>query len=107
MWIANFIGGGIIFLFGIALRFGNYSSLLAGYNTMSEEKKKKWNEKAITRFVGNLFIVEAIIVIFGGILVMHNIAPQTIMIMSWSVFGVLHIIGIIYVNKSSRFKQIK
>ena len=107
MWFANFMAGGIVFLLGIALRFGNYSGLLAGYNTMSEEKKKKWNEKAITRFIGNLFIVEAIIVISGGILVMNNIAPQTIMIISWVVFVSLHVIGVIYVNKSSRFKQIK
>ena len=52
--------GPIIVLFFVAALFmlkGKGSFLIAGYNTMSKEEKARYDEKALTKFIGRIMLI--------------------------------------------------
>lgn len=62
-----YIMAGIFFIVGIGIRYFRWYFLIAGYNTMSEEKKKNVDIEALGKLMGNFCIIIAIILLIGGI----------------------------------------
>ncbi len=104
MWISNILAGGLLLFLGIIIRVFNLSGLIAGYNTASSAEKAKYNEKALTRFVGLMLIASGGILLIGGVLIALNVAAGFIMAASWALFFVIIISGMFYLNLSPRFK---
>ena len=95
-----------LLFFAILLLTGKVDiGFISGFSTMSEEKREKYDEKAVCRFVGWLMIA----VCFGLFL----IPIGTYFKIKWLVyFGraftfVILIVGCIYVNTSKRFLKDK
>jgi len=83
---------------GIIIRAFNGSGLIAGYNTAPAEERVKYEEKALTKFVGGLLIAASVILLAGGLL------PAAAGI-SWLLFTTIVIGGVIYMNTGERFKR--
>lgn len=83
MWVANILGGTITLVIGIVIRVFNASSLIAGYNTASAAERAKYDEKALTRFAGNLLIAASLVLLAGGLLPAAFGAPDAVAGASW------------------------
>ncbi|NLZ29652.1 MAG: DUF3784 domain-containing protein [Methanomicrobiales archaeon] len=105
VWIANALGGVIVLVIGIIIRAFNVSSLIAGYNTASAEEQEKYDERALTRFVGNLLITASAILLAGGLLDVATGARGAIVSASWLAFVALLIGGVVYANTGGRFQR--
>lgn len=53
-------------LVGIVVKVFNASSLVAGYNTASAEERAKYDERALTKFVGDFLIAASVVLLAGG-----------------------------------------
>ncbi|MFA1819213.1 DUF3784 domain-containing protein [Virgibacillus oceani] len=90
-------------ILGIVLINGNGSSLIAGYNTMSPEKKKKYDSVALSKFMGKMMFALSFSMFFW--------IPSVAYEINWLfVLGLVLFIGIvvftlIYVNTGNRFKK--
>ena len=105
--IASFLMSSIfavpVIIIGIVLCCGKGAFLIAGYNTESPEEKAKYNEKALCRAVGVL-----VLVIVGSVeLLMLGLVLDTIALVwgSGILFIVSTVFGLVYINKSQRFKR--
>jgi len=93
----------LLIILGIIFSFGKGAMLIAGYNTMSEESKKKYNQVALCKFMGKTMFGLA----FGTSLWMLS----EIVNISW-IFYIGHILffsviffTLIYVNTSKKFRK--
>lgn len=98
MWTTNILGGTVTLFVGIIIRVFNASGLIAGYNTASAAEQALYDERAMTRFVGNLLIAASGILIAGGLL-------PAVAIVSWLIFLAVIIGGVVYMNTGDRFKR--
>lgn len=105
MGLANLISGAILLLLGVLVLTGKFNYLLAGFNTMSAEKQKQWNMKAVSRFLGSMLMAMGTVILVSGVLILFDIAPVIELIVSWSVFTVLLIFTVVFVNVNPRFKS--
>ena len=94
---------GLMLVISIPLLMGKGSSMIAGYNTMPAEKKKKYNAKALCRVAGALVLfITACTVGMIELLMRGHYAP------GWIVFALgigVMVIFLIWVNKSPRFRN--
>ena len=97
-----FIGiGALLVIMGIVLLTGRGSFLLAGYNTMSKEKKAKYDAKALCKFMGK--IITPIGILFFGFLI-EGIESW----FTWVFLAVtlaLTLFAVVYANTGNRFKK--
>ncbi len=105
MWVANILGGTVTLFIGIVIRVFNASSLIAGYNTASAEARAKYDERALTKFVGNLLVVASWVLLAGGLLPAAPGAPDYPAGVSWLLFAAIIIGGVVYMNTGERFKR--
>lgn len=105
MFLANIMSGGLLLVMGILIRVFNLSFLIAGYNTASKEQKARYNEKELTRFVGSMLCTSGAVLLAGGFMLMLKFAAIEVFAVSWGLFLVIIIVGLIYVNTSPRFKN--
>lgn len=90
-------------LLGIVFSLGKGSSLIAGFNTLSEEEKEKYDVVALCKFMGKIMFALTFSVVFWLISQIYE--------MNWLFyFGLVLFIGLItfllgYVNTGSRFKK--
>lgn len=105
IWIANALGGVIVLAIGIIIRVFNVSSLIAGYNTAPAAEREKYDERALTRFVGNLLITASAVLLAGGLLDAATGGRGGIVSASWLAFVVILIGGIVYANTGGRFRR--
>ncbi len=105
VWIANALSGVIVFFIGIIIRIFNVSSLIAGYNTAPTAVREKYDERALTRFVGNLLITASTIILAGGLLDAAAGAGGIVATLSWLAFVVLLLGGVVYANTGRRFQR--
>ena len=57
------VGGGVFLLvlvLGLVLLCGKGAALIAGFNTLDETEKAKWNKKALCRAAGAILLVIAL-----------------------------------------------
>ena len=87
---------------GVFLLKGKGAMFLAGYNTMSEEKKSRYNEKALCKFMGImiLLISACVAAMFVGIVILNN----AVIVTGVALTAAATIFALIYINTSSKIK---
>lgn len=97
---------GLLLLFaalGIYLLQGKGGWLIAGYNTMPQEEKEKYDEAALCKATGKLVLAIAFtiaLITAGGLLEMNALIVSGVVLMvAYILFGV------IYINTGERFKK--
>jgi Domain of unknown function (DUF3784) len=106
MWTITFFAGLFVFLCGFSIRVFKISYLIAGYNTLSKEEKKKYDDEKVIKFVSNMIMISSAFLIIGGILSMLFEVEQEILFNGcWLFFVVSLFIGIIYFNISGYAKK--
>lgn len=96
----------IIILFivmGIFLINGKGSFLIAGYNTMSEEEKAKYDTVALCKFMGKMMFAFAFIMVFWLISEVYSI--DWLLYVGIAVFIGLTVFMLIYMNTGNKFKK--
>jgi len=101
----NFFMGVLCLALGLIVHTGKANGLIAGYNTMSEKEKAKWNEKAMSKATGWVLIISSAVLLIACIPMALNFYPVTVCFVSWGMFTVIIIAGVIYINVSPRFKR--
>ena len=95
--------GLMVVVIAVCLLFGKGSSLIAGYNTLPEAEKRKYDARSLCRFVGKILLpigILAPLVAIGGI---YHIG--------WMVWAYLAMVvalvafALIYCNTQNRFKK--
>ena len=90
-------------IFGVILCSGRGVDMIAGFNTASPEERAKWNEKALCRGVGILLFV-----IVGCCILTTVGAILDVPVLVWGGQAACYgsaVCGLIYINKSKRFKK--
>ena len=93
----------LLLVIALVLFSGRGAMLIAGYNTMSKEKRAKWDEKALARFVGWLLIAVIPCILLTEVGAHYGL--------NWLVGGgvvacvALLVGGAVYVNTGNRFKR--
>lgn len=106
MWMANALGGVTVLFFGLIVRFTKASWLIAGYNTMPKQEKARYDEGALMKFIGNMLIVAAAILLLPlAAFPFVDDLPALIVAASWVLFTVVLIGGVIYANTGNRFRN--
>ena len=102
VWIAMIIVSSVIMIPAILFINGKGGFLLAGYNTMSPDKKARYNEKVLLKFVGWLLIIYVIGLLLG--ILMFDVG------INWfgsAIMVIIHLAffaGLIYANIGKRFR---
>lgn len=105
--LALILTNGIVVIPTILLAFylckGKGGFLIAGYNTLPEEEKAKYDEPALCRFVGkNLFVL-------AGLMMVWTIAEifeiLWLLIAGIALFVAVVFFMIIYLNTGNRFRK--
>lgn len=92
----------------ILISTGKADFLIAGYNTASKEEKSKIDEKALSKFLGKLIFILAIIQLAVPIATIMNInSLKLITIWTNIIFVGVTIAGVIYMNVSKKFEKYK
>ncbi len=104
MAIGNFLAGGILLLIGLINLTGKATFMIAGYNTMSPGQKARQDIKKISRFLGWMLIICALVLIISGALSQWGVLSNTLIMISWGLFLVILLGGVVYMNTSKRFK---
>ncbi|WP_083584335.1 DUF3784 domain-containing protein [Bacillus weihaiensis] len=90
-------------IFAFYFSRGKSAFLLAGYNTLSDEEKAKFDEKALCKFMGKIMYgISFSLLLFG----LSDIVDRQILLL----FGLLLLIGfivfaLIYGSTKNRFKK--
>lgn len=94
---------GVFIFLGIILSMGKCSFLIAGYNTLSREKKERYDERALCRFIGRLMFFLA----FCMLLSIISTILESPVLLSIAVFLFVASItfAIIYANTGNRFRK--
>ena len=105
--IASFLMSSIfavpVIIMGIVLCCGKGAFLIAGYNTASPEEKASYDEKALCRATGVLVLV---IVGCVELLMLGLVLDMTVLVWGGGILmAVSTVFGLIYINKSQRFKR--
>lgn len=97
--------GLFILLLGVIINRFNLFFLVAGYNTMNEEKKKDFNIKAFVSFQEKIFGVAGIIIIVAGVLTERLIKESDAYSLIFIVLMLSVVTVLIYSLKFSKNKQ--
>jgi uncharacterized membrane protein len=88
----------LLFVIGIALRYGKCEWLIAGFNTMSASERAKYDMVSVRKFVGNiLFGLAACLLAFNVGWFFDNVM---IIALSWVIFGILVVFALFYTTFS-------
>ncbi|MBO1002856.1 DUF3784 domain-containing protein [Pseudogracilibacillus auburnensis] len=88
---------------GLIFINGKGASLIAGYNSMSEAEKEKYDEVALAKFMGKMMFALIFSMIFWLL--------STLLSMDWLLYvGIILFVGIVlfivvYANTGERFKK--
>lgn len=90
-------------ILGVIFSMGKCAFLIAGYNTMSKEQKKQYDEHALCRFMGKIMYCLA----FSMLLWLISIILQNSVLLSVSLCFLVGslVFGVIYANTSPRFRK--
>lgn len=93
----------IFTIFAIILSKGKGASLLAGYNTMSEEEKAQYDETALCKFMGKImFGFSFSILLFALSEFLNN---KIFFVIGLVLFLALLVFSLVYSNTNDRFKK--
>lgn len=101
--MVNFIIAFVLIILGVVLYLGKGAFLIAGYNTMSKEKKSEIDEKALGEFIGKAMLLLAFSYVLQGI---SSITRKPILgTVGWIIFTMTILFIIIYANTKNRFMK--
>ncbi|NNC49023.1 MAG: DUF3784 domain-containing protein [Flaviramulus sp.] len=94
----------ILVVLGIAIKYGKLYFLIAGYNTMPKEKKKKYDIEGIATVFKNTLFGMALILILGNFIINHYEVPQydKLVLFVTIVFGLPYLL---IVSNSRKYKK--
>lgn len=96
----------IMVILGVAMKFGKASFLISGYNTMSKNKKDKYDKIALSKFVGNLNLIIAGFLIFIAVAIkFFSTNIKLIVNIGTILFVLVIIIAVIFMNTGNKFKK--
>ncbi len=95
--------GLIVIVFAVILLSGRGANLLAGFNTLSDDEKKEYDEKALSKFVGKIFLPIGIMFPCIALGAIFKIVWLPIILAVLVV--ALIIFAAIYCNTGNRFKK--
>ena len=108
MFLINLFTALFLVATGAIVRFDKASWLIAGYNTSSKEEKAKYDEAALCNFVGNLmFVLGGIVLVMGILSLLITSRLGIILGVGWTLYVVVIIGAVIYLNTGNRFKKSK
>lgn len=90
-------------IFAIVLSQGKGAFLIAGYNTMSDSEKEKYNEKALAKFVGKVMYGYCFCLLLWGLNDLFK--TEWLFIIGFVLFIGLTIFTLVYANTRNRFKK--
>ncbi|MFJ6211003.1 DUF3784 domain-containing protein [Lysinibacillus sp. NPDC092081] len=90
-------------IFAIVLSQGKGAFLIAGYNTMSDSEKEKYNEKALAKFVGKVMYGYCFCLLLWGLNELFK--TRWLFIIGLVLFIGLTIFVVVYANTRNRFKK--
>ncbi len=91
------------FILAIVLSKGKGASLLAGYNTMPDSEKAKYDEAALCQFMGKIMYgISFSLLLFG---LSELLDTQALFIIDLILFIGLIIFALVYANTGNRFKK--
>lgn len=93
----------LFILLGIIFSLGKGSFLIAGYNTLPQKEKAKYDEDALTKFMGKMMFIYAFCVFLWFLGELYN--EQAFFIVGLILFIGVTIGMIIYANTGNRFKK--
>lgn len=93
-----------MFLLGIIFSFGKGSALIAGFNTLPEKEKNKYDAVALSKFMGKMMFALSLSVVLWLISEVYEIG--WLFYIGLSLFIGLIIFLFIYTNTENRFKKI-
>ncbi|WP_418992239.1 DUF3784 domain-containing protein [Alistipes sp.] len=98
---ASLIAGGILVLFGILFLTGHGAGLIAGYNTLPEKERERYDKRALCRFMGKfMFYAAACVALIGA----DDLLPGKGLALAggiWLTIGVVFML--VYANTKGRF----
>src|SRR5690606_26498089 len=95
------VGMILLLILGIALLQGKGAWLIAGYNTLSDEEKAKYDELALCKATGKMIFAIAFSTTF--ILLGELFQGEGLIIAGVVLMVVIILIGIIYINTGNRY----
>lgn len=93
----------IFIVIGIFLLNGKGAFLIAGYNTMSEEEKAKYDTVALCKFMGKMMFAFSFIMVFWLLSDLYRM--DWLLYVGIALFIGLFIFMMIYMNTGNRFKK--
>ena len=93
----------MVVVFGYLVKYKKWTFLISGYNTLPKKEKEKYNTDYLCKAYGNMIFISAaslLIGIFGEVMRIPKLVT-----VSWVLFILLVIGGVIYYGDGSRFKQ--
>ena len=82
---------------------GNGAGLVAGYNTMPLEKKHRYDEKAMCRFMGKMMLGLAL---SSGLWLLSGILGRLwLLFAGLGLFILVIFAGLVYMNRKGRFQK--
>ena len=93
----------VFVLLGLLFSAGKGAGLIAGYNTSSPQKKAKYDEKALCRFMGRFMFVLAACWVLALLSAVSG--RMALLWIGQALFIVIIITGVIYANTGNRFKK--
>ena len=98
------IGSAILFIIlGIVIKYGKMYFLIAGYNTMSPEEKKKYDIEGIANLFKNTFWAMALLILLGALISYLTQIPKIEFFCFWAAMAV----GVPYLLILSNSKKYK
>jgi hypothetical protein len=95
----------VIIILAVLMKIFNLKNLVAGYNTLPKNKQKKYDEKLLLKYITNMMIISAVILIAGSIPSIFNIASaETYFAISWIIFTLFIISAVIFLNLNKKIK---
>ena len=101
--IINLIGFIAFLIFAIFLSKGKGAFLIAGYNTMSDSEKAKYDEIALCKFMGKIMYGISFSILLWSLGEMLEI--QVLFIIGLVLFLCLIVFVLMYSNTGNRFKR--
>lgn len=102
--IISLIGFIAFLTFAILLSKGKGAFLIAGYNTMSDSEKAKYDEIALCKFMGKIMYGISFSILLWALSEMLEI--QVLFIIGLVLFSCLLVLVLVYSNSGNRFKKL-
>lgn len=94
----------VLFLtFAVVLSRGKGAFLIAGYNTLSESEKAKYDEVALAKFIGKIMYGYCFSIMLWGL--SELIHQQWLFTVGLVLFLGLTVFTLVYLNTGNRFKK--